>query len=100
MSSREEARRGAQACSSTRDVWLESRWRWPRLRVDLEGLYNHVIKNLVYFGGASEPLMVRLFPPPVYEMPDDVLFEITGMLQIVPATVAARCLFQMLHRTG
>jgi hypothetical protein len=27
-------------------------------------------------------LMHRLFPPPTYEMPDDVFFEVTGVLQL------------------
>jgi hypothetical protein len=54
-----------------------------------EGLYNHVVKNLLYFGGASPALMMRLFPRPTYEMPNDVFFEITGVLQVVPAALAA-----------
>lgn len=61
-----------------------------------EGLYNHVVKNALYFGGASPPLLVRLFPPPTYEMPSDAFFEITGILQVVPAWFAARQLFGML----
>jgi hypothetical protein len=44
-----------------------------------EGLYNHVIKNLLYFGGASAAIMTRLFPPPTYKLPNDLFFEITGI---------------------
>ena len=60
-----------------------------------EGLYNHVVKNLLYFGGASPTLMMRLFPPPTYEMPNDVFFEVTGILQVLPAVLAVRSLYRM-----
>jgi peroxiredoxin len=48
-----------------------------------EGLYNHVIKNALYFAGAPHAWLVRLFPPPTYELPDDAVFEITGIAQAV-----------------
>jgi hypothetical protein len=54
-----------------------------------EGLYNHVIKVALYAGGLPEPWMRRLFPPPAYEMPDDLFFEATGILQVVPAALVA-----------
>ena len=54
-----------------------------------EGLYNHVVKNLLYFVGAPAAVLASLFPPPTYEMPNDVFFEITGVLQVVPAALAA-----------
>jgi len=63
-----------------------------------EGLYNHVVKNLLYFGGAPSALMLRLFPAPTYEMPNDVFFEITGVLQVVPAALAAWYLYRMTQR--
>ena len=47
-----------------------------------EGGYNHVAKDALYFSGASPALMSRLFPPPTYELPDDVFFEVTGVLQL------------------
>ncbi len=53
-----------------------------------EGGYNHALKNALYFGGASPALMRQLFPPPAYEMPGDAFFEITGVLQVVPAMLA------------
>lgn len=59
-----------------------------------EGLYNHVAKNLFFFGGASTGLMTRLFPPPTYEMPNDLLFELTGVLQVVPAALSAWYLYR------
>jgi hypothetical protein len=46
-----------------------------------EGVYNHLLKNILYFTGVPTDTMNRLFPPPVYVMPDDVVFEVTGILQ-------------------
>ena len=57
-----------------------------------EGLYNHVLKDALYLAGLPESLFVTLFPPPTYEMPSDVLFEVTGVLQPVPAWLSARAL--------
>src|SRR6266542_6260158 len=48
-----------------------------------EGGYNHGVKNILYFGGASTTLMTRLFPPPTYELPNDLFFELTGTAQAV-----------------
>ena len=53
-----------------------------------EGVYNHVVKNILYFGGASNGLLTMLFPPPEYEMPNDVFFELTGILQAIPGLFA------------
>ena len=46
-----------------------------------EGLYNHVLKNVLFFGGATTRTMNMLFPPPTYEWPHDVVFEATGIAQ-------------------
>jgi len=48
-----------------------------------ESVYSHVLKNILYFGGASQSLLLRLFPPPAYHLPDNWLFEFTGVLQLV-----------------
>jgi hypothetical protein len=45
-------------------------------------------------------VMVRLFPPPTYEMPNDAFFEITGMLQVVPAALAAWDVYRMRPGAG
>ena len=37
----------------------------------------------------------RLFPPPTYEMPDDLWFEVTGVLQFLLALWAAYYLFRL-----
>ena len=60
-----------------------------------EGFYNHLVKDVLYFAGLPAEQMARLFPPPRYEMPNDAFFEITGVLQVVPAALTARDLFRM-----
>lgn len=45
-----------------------------------EGGYNHLIKNIVFFAGGEETAR-NLFPAPTYEMPNDLIFEITGIAQ-------------------
>ncbi|WP_437779111.1 hypothetical protein [Sorangium sp. So ce1097] len=62
-----------------------------------EGVYNHVLKDALYFLAPGSPAFVRLFPPSVYEAPDSALFEITGVLQVVPAWVAAAALARRLR---
>lgn len=57
-----------------------------------EGVYNHGLKVLLYGIGTPRALLVQLFPPPTYQLPDDPLFEITGVLQIWPAAAAALAL--------
>lgn len=65
-----------------------------------EGFYNHVIKNVTYFAGMPLALHRELFPPPTYELPNDVIFEVSGILQVVPAGYAAIALFRLLRRHG
>lgn len=48
-----------------------------------ECVYSHVLKNTLYYGGASEEFLLRLFPPPAYHLPDNLLFEFTGLLQLI-----------------
>jgi ubiquinone/menaquinone biosynthesis C-methylase UbiE len=62
-----------------------------------EGGYNHVVKNALYFSGASLNLMRRLFPPPAYEMPDDLFFELTGALQFFVALPAGYYAYRLLY---
>ena len=54
-----------------------------------EGGYNHVLKDLLFLVGAPAEWLTRLFPPPKYEMPNDLVFEVTGVLQVVPAAFTA-----------
>lgn len=46
-----------------------------------EGIYNHLIKNILFFAGSHETLLNQLFPPDTYFMPNDLFFEATGILQ-------------------
>jgi hypothetical protein len=56
-----------------------------------EGVYNHGLKDLLFFAGLPRSLMVILFPPPTYEMPNDLFFELSGLLQIatIPPMVSS-----------
>jgi hypothetical protein len=60
-----------------------------------EGGYNHLVKNLLYFGGASRATLDQLFPPPAYEMPNDLWFEVTGILQFFVGLYAGYCLVRL-----
>ena len=59
-----------------------------------EGGYNHVVKNVLYFGGATD-LVSHLFPPPDYELPNNVFFELTGIAQLFAALMAGRRLLHL-----
>jgi len=50
------------------------------------------VKNALYWSALSGPWMTRLFPPPTYETPNDLLFEVIGILQVLPAAMAAHVL--------
>lgn len=54
-----------------------------------EGAYNHLLKDALYFGGAPSHILDVLFPPPMYEPPTDVFFEVSGVRHVVPASLAA-----------
>lgn len=60
-----------------------------------EGGYNHVVKNILFFGGLPRTTLERLFPPPTYQIPDDLWFEVTGVLQFFIALGAAYYLFRL-----
>ena len=68
----------------------------------VEGLYNHVLKNLLFFGGLNTAGLQRLFPAPTYEMPNDFLFEATGILQgfiVIPMVVYSTKLLRSFQKT-
>jgi hypothetical protein len=46
-----------------------------------EGLYNHVLKNILFFSGFPEATLYKIYPPGAYEMPNDFFFEATEMMQ-------------------
>ncbi len=61
-----------------------------------EGGYNHVVKNLVFFiGGAGAAR--EAFASPMYEMPSDVFFEVTGVLQLPAAIFASLQLWRLVR---
>ena len=47
-----------------------------------ECVYSHVLKNILFFGGASQDVLEWLFPAPAYHLPDNLLFELTGIAQL------------------
>lgn len=47
-----------------------------------EGGFNHAVKNILYFGGVSVATLDRIYPS-IYELPNDILFETTGVMQLV-----------------
>ncbi|MEO8549871.1 MAG: peroxiredoxin-like family protein [Kofleriaceae bacterium] len=65
-----------------------------------EGLYNHAVKNALYFAGAPHAWLVRLFPPPTYELPDDAFFEITGVAQAIAGGFAAAACLAVMREGG
>ncbi|MGO4293523.1 hypothetical protein [Chitinophaga sp. RAB17] len=55
---------------------------FPLLIIGLyEGVYNHLVKNIVFLVTGNNSFFLLLFPPPVYELPGDFWFEATGILQ-------------------
>ena len=56
-----------------------------------EGIYNHFIKDLLFYTGIDRSTLLALFPPPKYEMPNDLFFEVTGVLQAVIVAVLIVC---------
>lgn len=64
-----------------------------------EGGYNHLLKNVLYFGGASPELLAALFPPPSYELPDSALFEVSGIAQLAPAVPGIHQLYKLVSES-
>lgn len=62
----------------------------------VEGFYNHLVKVAAYYGGVSEAMLLRMYPPPTYELPNDLVFEATGVLQVLPAAAAGFYLARLL----
>lgn len=46
-----------------------------------EGIYNHILKNIFFFGGLTGQAMETFFPGSIYVMPDNFFFELTGIGQ-------------------
>ncbi len=48
-----------------------------------EGGYNHVLKNALYFAGVDQTTLLNMYPPPRYELPNDWLFELSGIFTFI-----------------
>lgn len=59
-----------------------------------EGLYNHLLKNLLYFAGMDLSTLHWMYPPPKYELPNDLLFEVSGVLTLA---ICMWCLREMIR---
>jgi hypothetical protein len=60
-----------------------------------EGGYNYMVKNVLYFGDLPRATLDQLFPPPRYEMPNDLWFEVTGILQFFLGLCAVYYLWRL-----
>ena len=63
-----------------------------------EGGYNHLLKDILYFAGAPSAILLAMFPPPVYEMPNDFLFELSGVAQFFVGLWAGYDLYRLARR--
>jgi hypothetical protein len=61
-----------------------------------EGGYNHVVKNLIYFG-FGEGAARTLFSGETYEMPNDFVFEATGVAQFPLAVLTTVLVLKLLR---
>ena len=59
-----------------------------------ECVYSHVLKIALFYGGASQAILERLYPPPTYHLPDNLLCEATGVAQLT-GFWAAWCAWQV-----
>lgn len=60
----------------------------------VEGGYNHLAKNILFFAGTSQATFNQLFPPPTYEIPTNILFETTGILQFFAGLIVLNYLLR------
>jgi hypothetical protein len=61
-----------------------------------EGGFNHLVKNVVYFG-LGEGAARTLFPGDAYEMPNDFIFEATGVAQFPLAILTGVLVVRLLR---
>jgi hypothetical protein len=95
------ARGGGRAESAAFWTFVGLNLLFPVLGIGaFEGFYNHAVKNLVYYASASRALFDAMFPPPTYELPTDLFFEFTGILQVAPAAVTALYLARAITHRG
>lgn len=63
-----------------------------------EGLYNHIIKDILFFSGMPYESWKNFFPPPAYEIPDNFIFESTGILQFLLSAILFYHLFKSIKK--
>ncbi|WP_420318886.1 hypothetical protein [Ekhidna sp.] len=63
-----------------------------------EGFYNHLLKNILYFSGFSIEILSQMYPPPKYELPNDLIFEITGIMTFAICIWCFRTMVNYLKR--
>ncbi len=63
----------------------------------VHGLYGHVLKLVLFFVGAPKETLEWLFMSPDYVLPDDLLFELGGVLTFVAAAVVTYWLVRLVR---
>jgi hypothetical protein len=61
------------------------------------GGYNHALKLAMYAGGTSPERLEEIFDSPDFAVPDDALFEVTGVSTFVVAVGVAYLLLRLVH---
>ena len=64
-----------------------------------EGFYNHVLKNILYHFGLSIETLHQMYPPPKYLLPNDVFFEVTGILTFAVALWSLHAIVTWVKKT-
>lgn len=74
---------------------------WIGLIGLVEGFYNHILKNILYFTDTSKSVLNSMFPPEfgelsLFETPNDIFFEATGIIQFLLAILLSYNLIRFL----
>ena len=62
------------------------------------GAYTHVLKDLLFFAGASDQTLQKLFMSPDYVRPDNIAFEFSGVLGFVAAIFVSYWLVRLVRQ--
>jgi hypothetical protein len=98
---------------ATREDWAGRIATWIGITIILafavaaigffEGGYNHVVKNIVYFTGGEEAMMKLvpewLYDPAAVEIPNDFIFEATGIAQFPLGVLTMVLTWRLARRT-
>jgi hypothetical protein len=91
----------AQDTASTkrlRAIFIGVTFLFPIAAIGIyEGGYNHVIKDVLFFSGVPTQFLDRMYPS-VYQLPDDFLFEFTGVAQFFTGVACTIFLFRSFRR--